>query len=170
MMSLLAILFARRLDAPVDIERTLALVVIHDLVEAVCGDVPSFEDSDRMRNKAANERAAMQRIRQLLPDDLGAEIAALWDEFEARETPEARFAAALDKLEVQMQHNLAPLPTWEPIEYDLVYTKVLPPCAHDSFLAAVARAVIDDAERKMAAGGVDVAAVRAHHSEPGTTP
>ena len=167
MMSLLAILFAKRLATPVDLGRTLRMVIVHDLVEAVCGDVPSFEDSERMQQKAANERAAMQRLRQELPADLGAEIAELWDEFEARQTPEARFAVSLDKLEVQLQHNLAPLDTWERVEYDLVYTKVLQPCAHDEFLAAVARAVIDQAERKMAAGGIDVAALRAAHDPIG---
>jgi putative hydrolase of HD superfamily len=170
MMSLLAILFARRLAVPVDLEKTLKMVIVHDLVEAVCGDVPSFENSERMQHKAANERMAMQRLRLNLPEDLGAAIAELWDEFEARETPEARFAGALDKLEVQLQHNLAPLETWEPIEYGLVYTKVLQPCAHDEFLAAMACAVMDEAERKMSAGGIDVAAVRAAHGDPRATP
>jgi putative hydrolase of HD superfamily len=170
MMSLLAILFAKRLDAPIDLERTLKIVIVHDLVEALCGDVPSFEDSERMQHKAEREHAAMQQLRSHLPDDLGAEISALWHEFEARETAEARFAVALDKLEVQLQHNLAPFKTWEPIEYDLVYTKVLPPCAHDGFLADVARAVMAEAERKMTAGGIDVAAVRARHGATGATP
>jgi len=169
MMSLLAILLSRRLATPVDVDRTLRMVIVHDLVEAVCGDVPSFEPGERMRNKAANERAAMDRLRHELPADLGAEIAALWDEFEARETPEARFAVALDKLEVQLQHNLAPLETWEPVEYGLVYTKVLQPCIHDEFLAELARAVIEQAERKMADGGIDVAAVRAAHGDPAAT-
>jgi putative hydrolases of HD superfamily len=169
MMSLLAILFARRLTAPVDLDRTLRMVIVHDLVEAVCGDVPSFEDSERMRRKPDRERAAIEQIRSMVPDDLGAEIAGLWDEFEARATAEAKFAVALDKLEVQLQHNLAPFETWEPVEYSLVYTKVLQPCAYDAFLADVARAVIDQAEHKMAAGGVDVAALRAAHRDPAAT-
>jgi putative hydrolase of HD superfamily len=163
LMSLLAVLFARRVASPLDLDKALRMVVVHDLVESVCGDVPSFEDSERMLHKAERERAAMQQLSRDLPDDLGAEISALWHEYEARETPEAKFVAALDKLEVQLQHNLAPLDTWEPIEYGLVYTKVLQPCAHDAFLAAVARAVIEQAERKMSAGGIDVAAVRAAH-------
>ena len=47
---------------------------------------------------------------------------------------------------IRAEHNLAPLDTWEPVEYGLVYSKVLPPCMHDEFLAEVARAVIEQAE------------------------
>jgi putative hydrolases of HD superfamily len=170
MMSLLAIVLARRLATPVDVDKTLRMVIVHDLVEALCGDVPSFEQGERMRNKAANEREAIDQLRRGLPDDVGDEIAGLWNEFEARATPEARFAVALDKLEVQLQHNLAPLETWQPVEYDLVYTKVLQPCMHDEFLEEFARAVIEQAEHKMADGGIDVVALRAAHGDPATTP
>jgi putative hydrolase of HD superfamily len=161
MMSLLAILVARRLREPVQLERVLCMIAIHDLVEAVCGDVPSFEESERMRRKAENERAAMQQLAAALPPDLGAEIAGLWHELEERHTAEARLVNAIDKLEVQLQHNLASLATWEPVEHGLIYTKVLPPCAHDEFLAKLAAEVIVQAERKLEDGGVDVAALRA---------
>jgi len=160
MMSLLAIVFAKRLTEPVDLEKTLKMVIVHDLVEALCGDIPSFEESERMRDKAKREAAAMQELSSSLPEDLGAEISGLWREFESRCSAEARFAVALDKLEVQLQHNLAPFETWEPVEYSLVYTKVLPPCSHDAFLSAVAHAVIGAAERKMVAGGVDLTALQ----------
>lgn len=163
MMALMAITLHRRLAHPVDLAHTLKLVVVHDIAEAIVGDIPSFEVSARKAAKATAEAAAMDEIRAMLPPDIGAEIAALWREFEDGATPEARFARALDNLEVQVQHNLADLATWEPLERDLVYTKMDAPSAHDPTLAAFARAVRAQAEEKLAAAGEDVAALRAKH-------
>ena len=61
---------------------------------------------------------------------------------------------------MQVQHNLADLATWEEIEYDLVYTKMDAPCAFDPFLKDLCEAVKAQAEAKMTAAGVDVAAVK----------
>ena len=89
------------------------------------------------------------------------EIFELWHEFEAHATPEAKFATALDNLEVQIQHNLADFGTWEPIEYDLVYTKMDARCSHDAFLTVLCNAVKAQAEAKMVGEGVDVTSIRA---------
>ena len=160
-MALMAVLMHRHLEPPVDITRTLKMILVHDLAEAEAGDIPFFEVSDRKRAKAESERAGMETIRAMLSGPVGEEIVALWEEFEAKETPEARFAGALDNLEVQVQHNLADLATWEPVEYGLVYTKMDAACAHDPFLAAFCAAVKAQAEEKMRAGGVDTDAVKA---------
>ncbi len=165
-MALMAVLMHRHLQVPVDIARTLKMILIHDLAEAEAGDIPYFEVSDRKRDKAALERAGMETIRRMLPDAVGREIVALWEEFEAGETPESRFAGALDHLEVQVQHNLADLATWEPVEYGLVYTKMDASCAHDRFLVAFCDAVKAQAEDKMQAGGVDIGAVKARILNP----
>lgn len=149
-MALMAILSHPHLTVPVDLGHTLKLVVVHDLVEAVCGDVPFFETGDRKALKAARERAAIDEIRDRLPAPTGAEVHALWHEFEEAVTPEAKFAKALDNLEVQVQHNLADLATWEPVEYGLVHGKMEPHCAHDPFLAALCDAVKAQADRKVA--------------------
>jgi len=159
-MSLMAVLMYRHLGRPVDIARTLKMILVHDLAEAEAGDIPVFEISDRKRAKAELERAGMETIRAMLPDAVGAEVVALWQEFEAKQTPEARFATALDHLEVQVQHNLADLDTWEEVEYGVVYTKMDAACADDPFLAGFCAAVKAQAEEKMRAGGVDVAAVK----------
>ncbi len=166
-MALMAVLMHRHLEHPVDLPRTLKMILVHDLAEAQAGDIPFFEVSDRKRAKAELERAGMETIRGMLPEDVGAEIVALWEEFEARETPEARFAGALDNLEVQVQHNLADLATWEPVEYGLVYTKMDAACAHDPFLAAFCAAVKAQAEEKMQAGGVDTEGVKAQVASAG---
>lgn len=159
-MALMALLMHRHLQQPVDIEKTLKMILVHDLVEAEVGDVPFFDTGERKRLKAVRERAAIEKIRGALDAATGQEIYELWQEYEAKATAESRFAGALDHLEVQVQHNLADFATWEPIEYDLVYTKMDGPCAADPFLAAFCSAVKEQAERKMAAGGVDPAAIR----------
>lgn len=175
MMALMALLLRDSLDAPVDLRTVLMMVIVHDLVEAVAGDIPYFEESERKRDKAAIEAAAMVEIQAALPAEIGDEIARLWEAFEERTSLEAKFAVALDNLEVQIQHNLAPFSTWLPLECDLVYKKVLQPCAYDSFLLRLAKGVIDEAETKMAAQGVDVGGLRKMHgfaeaSEPFRAP
>jgi putative hydrolase of HD superfamily len=123
LMCLMALLCHGRLGEPVRLDRLLAMIIVHDLAEAEVGDIPYFETGHRKDTKAARERAAFDRIAQMLPSPDGAMIRDLWDEFEHGHSPEARLARALDHLEVQVQHNLADIATWEPIEYDLVYTK-----------------------------------------------
>jgi putative hydrolases of HD superfamily len=159
-MALMAMLLHPRLAQPVDLERTLKMILVHDLVEADVGDVPFFETGERKTLKAHREREAAERIRDRLGSQVGREIYDLWHEFEARQTPEAKFAGALDHLEVQIQHNMADLSTWEPIEYDLVYTKMDAHCSFDPFLRDLCEAVKARAERKMRAGGVDCDSVK----------
>lgn len=159
-MALMALLMHRHLERPVDIEKTLKMILVHDLVEAEVGDVPFFETGERKQLKAAREQAAIEKIRDALDSATGQEIHDLWQEYEAKASAEARFATALDHLEVQIQHNLADFASWEPIEYDLVYTKMDRPCAGDAFLAAFCNSVKAQAEQKMRAGGIDPAAIR----------
>lgn len=160
-MALMALLTHRHLAQPVDIGQTLKLILMHDLVEIEAGDVPFFETGDRKAAKAAREAAAIETIRAAVGGAAGEEIHALWHEYEARATPEARFAGALDHLEVQVQHNLAELATWEPVEHGLVYSKMDGPCAVDPFLTTLCEAVKAQAEAKMRAGGIDVEVVKA---------
>ncbi len=159
-MALMAMLVHRRLERPVDLAKTLRMILTHDLVEALTGDVPVFDRSERKAMKPERERAAIVEIRARLGDPVGTEIHDLWQEFEAKATPEARLATALDHLEVQIQHNLAGMESWTPIEYDLVYTKMDQHCAFDPFVAALCEAVKEQAEAKMRAAGVDVDAVK----------
>jgi putative hydrolases of HD superfamily len=166
-MALMAVLMHRHLEHPVDLERTLAMIVVHDLVEGIAGDVPFFEIGERKAAKRRRELAAIEEIRAALPEPTGALVAGLWHEFEARATAEAKFAVAIDNLEVQLQHNLADLATWLPLEHELVYTKMDGPCAHDRFLAAFCEAVKADAETKLRAGGIEPETVRARAAAAG---
>jgi putative hydrolase of HD superfamily len=159
-MALMAMLMHRHLKVPVELGKTLKMILTHDLVEAEVGDVPFFDRSERKAKKAARERAAIELIRAKLGGAIGQEVYDLWHEYEAKQTAEAKFAGALDHLEVQVQHNLADIRTWTPIEYDLVYTKMDQACAHDPFLAAFCEAVKDQSEAKMRAAGIDVDGVK----------
>ncbi|MBW3667638.1 MAG: HD domain-containing protein [Actinobacteria bacterium] len=82
---------------PVDMARVLTMVLVHDLVEIDAGDVLVYDTEGRAGRQAAEAQAA-ERIFGLLPDDQAGHLRAAWEEFEARHTPEARFAAAVDRL------------------------------------------------------------------------
>jgi len=153
-MALMAILVHPHLDEPVDLGRTLEMIVVHDLVEALVGDVPYFDTSERKRLKQQREAQAIEEIRERLGRPTGDRIRELFLEFEARATAEARFAGALDNLEVQIQHNLADFSTWTDAEYALIYDKIERPCAYDPFLTALAKAIQAEAEAKLEAGGI----------------
>jgi putative hydrolase of HD superfamily len=81
-----------------DVLRVLQMLIIHDLVEIDAGDTFAY-DTAAMVNQHAREAMAADRIFGLLPLDQGREFRALWDEFEARQTPEAKFAAAVDRFQ-----------------------------------------------------------------------
>ncbi len=165
-MALMAMLLHPHLTVPVDLGHALKLVLVHDLVEAEAGDVPFFEQSERKATKHQRELQAARNMRAALGAPTGDEIFMLWQEFEARTTPAAKFAAALDHLEVQVQHNLAPFESWTEHELALVYTKMDLPCSFDPFLAAFCAAVKAQAEVKMQAAGVDLAALQDRLRQP----
>jgi putative hydrolase of HD superfamily len=100
-----ALVLADQADPQVDIGRVLKMLLLHDIVEIDAGDMPihAAHDADA---QAAKERAAADRILGLLPTDQAREFRALWDEFEAAESPDAVFAKALDRVQPLLQ-NLA---------------------------------------------------------------
>ena len=103
--ALMAFVLAEHADVDgLDIFRIVRMLLIHDIVEVDAGDTFCY-DLDGMAEKAKKERQAAERIFGLLPADQADELRGLWQEFEARETPEARFANALDRLQPVM-HNL----------------------------------------------------------------
>lgn len=86
-----------------DFLRLLKICVIHDLGEALNGDIPAPQQIGKP-DKSEQERSDFARLAASLPDRLRAELLALWDEYETAATPEARVAKALDKLETILQH------------------------------------------------------------------
>jgi putative hydrolase of HD superfamily len=102
-LAVMAILLAEHANQPIDLLRVLKMVLIHDIVEIDAGDTFVY-DTSAMVGKAEREQLAAERLFGMLPEDQAAEFHSIWNEFEARETPEARFAYALDRLDPQI-HN-----------------------------------------------------------------
>ncbi len=102
-LAMMALTFREYAHDTVDILRVIKMVLVHDLVEIDAGDIFLY-DAEGLAEKSRKEKAAAERIFGLLPEDQGRELKELWEEFESRETPEARFAAALDRLEPILQN------------------------------------------------------------------
>lgn len=111
-LALMVPVLAEYADEPIDVGHTIRLVVVHDLVEIYAGDTPIYDDQLRA-SQAERELVAAERLFGLLPADQAAEFRALWDEFEARQTPEARFAKAIDRLEPNLLNWMAGGGTWQ---------------------------------------------------------
>src|SRR3954463_5389842 len=92
----------------VDLLRVLELIAVHDLVEIDAGDTFAYDPDGRVHvTKSERERAAAERVFGLLPSDLADRLRARWEEFEAMQTGEARFANALDPLQALLQNMSA---------------------------------------------------------------
>ena len=144
-LALMALLMKDQIPG-VDMDKVLRMCLIHDLGEAITGDIPSFEKTD------ANERTEAKAIDGLvasLPQPLSGELAALFAEMEARETPEARVFKALDRMEAVLQHNEAPLETWIPLEYELNRTYGTVDAAPYPFLKALREQMCRDTKEKI---------------------
>jgi putative hydrolase of HD superfamily len=110
----------------VDFARLIRICLVHDLGEAIGGDVPAPEQERRLLEdpadgKASQERRDLLTLLEPLPAALQEEITALWDEYEAAATPEARLAKALDKLETIVQHNQGRNPPGFDYRFNLGY-------------------------------------------------
>ncbi len=110
-LALAAMLLQEHAEQPVDLSRVLQMAVVHDLIEIYAGDTFAYDVAGN-RDKEARERAAADRLFALLPPDQGGWIRALWEEFDAMETPDARYAAALDRLMPFLNNYLTEGHTW----------------------------------------------------------
>src|SRR5438874_9575925 len=100
-LAIMAILLAEHANEPVDVTRVVKMVLVHDIVEIDAGDT-YFYDTAAALDKSEREHAASARIFGILPDDQGKELGELWEEFEKGESPDARFALALDRFMPQL--------------------------------------------------------------------
>ncbi|MES1954478.1 metal dependent phosphohydrolase [Salinisphaera hydrothermalis EPR70] len=108
-LAMFALVFAD--DATVDTARVIQMLLVHDIVEIDAGDTPIHGEYDP-KAVEARERAAADRLFGILPEDQAANLLALWQEFEAAQTPEARFAKALDRLQPLLLNTLTGGGTW----------------------------------------------------------
>lgn len=104
-LAVMAVLLEEHAVGDVSVHRVVKMLLIHDVVEIDAGDTFLYDEKAR-ETKDEAERQAAERLFGLLPEDQGREMRALWDEFEARQTPDARYAYALDRLQ-PLLHNVA---------------------------------------------------------------
>ena len=103
-MAVMAYLLKEHANEQVDIGRVMLMCLIHDIVEIDAGDTYAY-DTDSQKSQKEREDRAKDRIFSLLPEDQKAELVSLFDEFEANETPEAKFAHAMDNLQPLMLND-----------------------------------------------------------------
>lgn len=148
-LALMVILLAEHADEPIDVGHTIKLVVVHDLIEIYAGDTPLYDEAGALTQQA-RERAAADRLFALLPADQAGELRALWDEFEARQTPESRFAKAMDRLEPLLLNWMAGGGTWRTpgVTADVVRARKAHIQAASAALGETALTIIDEGERR----------------------
>ena len=115
-LTLYALVLADQAGPDVDITRVIKMLILHDLVEIDAGDNPIFGSYDTA-DMEAQEQLAADRIFGILPNDLRDDLRATWEEFEANETPTARFAKSLDRFQPPMQNLAAGGGSW--VEYNV---------------------------------------------------
>ena len=103
-MAIMAYLLREYANEEVDIAKVMLMCLIHDIVEIDAGDTYAY-DEENLKTQKAREDAAKERIFSILPDDQKMELTALFDEFEAYETAEARYAHSLDNLQPLLLNN-----------------------------------------------------------------
>jgi putative hydrolase of HD superfamily len=121
-LAIMAIILAEHANEPVDVLKVVKMLLIHDVVEIDAGDIFLYDTTINHTNTEAELKAA-KRIFGLLPEEQAADLIAVWEEFEAGETMEAKFARAMDRLEPLLQNVSNGGGTWK--EFDVRYEKVL---------------------------------------------
>lgn len=145
----MAMILAEHAREAVDMAKVLRMILVHDVVEVDAGDTYCYDEA---ANEGRHERetVAARRLFGLLPDDQGRELLALWEEFEARKTPEARYAAALDRFQPLLLNYCTEGRSWR--EHGITKGRVIAANRHMEEGApavwAYALELIDDAVRR----------------------
>ena len=108
----MAVLLEEYSKDKVDIGKVIKIALVHDLVEVYAGDTFAY-DSKGYEDKEQREKDAAVKLFGILDSVQGAEFRALWDEFEAKETPESRYANAIDRIQPLILNYLTDGHTWK---------------------------------------------------------
>lgn len=111
-MAVMAILLAEYANEEIDLLHTLSIILVHDLVEIYAGDTYAY-DTVGNADKREREVAAADKLFELLPDDQKDKFRGLWEEYEEGETPEAKFAASMDRIQPLMLNNASGGLAWK---------------------------------------------------------
>lgn len=144
-LTLFARILAEHANEPVDVERVIFMLMVHDIVEVDAGDVPLHGQQDPDRE--ASEQAAADRLFGLLPDDQMLLLRQCWDEFEAGQTADARFAKAIDRLQPVLLNALTGGGTWVDfaVSIDQVRTRTAQIGSGSDALWSMANAIFNEA-------------------------
>lgn len=121
-LALMAALLSEHANEKIDIARTMLMVLIHDIVEIDAGDTYAYDDAGHL-DKREREVKAAKRIFGLLPEDQAEKMMDLWEEFEASETPEAKFAHSLDCVQPLMLNDATDGKSWR--EHEIKKSQVM---------------------------------------------
>lgn len=111
-LAMMTILLSEYSNEQIDVLRTVTMVLLHDIVEIDAGDTYAYDETAAL-DKREREQAAADRIFALLPEDQAVKLRGIWEEYEARETPEAKFAHTMDNIQPTMLNNATDGRAWE---------------------------------------------------------
>jgi putative hydrolase of HD superfamily len=120
--STMAVILSEYANERIDLAKVLKILLVHDLVEIYAGDTFCYDPVAGL-DKEEREKKAADRLFSLLPDDQRDEIRGLWEEFEARNTPEARFALAMDRLQPILHNYFTEGVQWQ--KHEVVVEQVM---------------------------------------------
>ena len=121
-MAIMTFLLSEYANEEIDVLKTIRMILIHDIVEIDAGDTYAYDDAAKATQHEREEVAA-NRIFGMLPEDQGQELRALWEEFEAGETKEARFARTMDNVQPLLLNDATDGKAWE--EHEVPLSKIL---------------------------------------------
>ena len=130
----------------IDTDKVIRMCLVHDLGEAITGDIPSFEKTD---SDEAAENSAVSGFVNQLPEYWKKQLGEMYREMNELKTPEAKLYKALDKLEAVIQHNEADISTWLPLEYDLQLTYGTEECSFNEYINSLRDEVRSVSEKKI---------------------
>ncbi|MGC9371695.1 MAG: HD domain-containing protein [Thermovirgaceae bacterium] len=145
--ALWALLLHREVDLSVDLGHVLCLILVHDLVEIYAGDTYAY-DTEGVSTQNQREKEAAEKLFSRLPEDLGNWLHELWIEFEATETPDARFAKSLDHLQGFSQNCISGGRSWKEngIKKERTFSRTDLPRRTDPVLAEIVSGLYEFAE------------------------
>ncbi len=111
-LAIMCLLLGEYANENIDLLKTVTMVLFHDVIEIDAGDTYAY-DTKGNETKAERENIAAKRLYSMLPEDQGAKLAALWEEFEKGETPEAKFARTLDRVQPLALNNASGGRSWK---------------------------------------------------------
>ena len=148
-LAMMAMLLFENADSGIDLLKVMKMVIIHDIVEIDAGDTFCYDAQANLDKQEREDRAA-DRLFGILPEDQGIELKQMWIEFDEMKTPEARFAASLDRLQPVLLNYMNEGGSWH--EHNITSTQVIKRNRHiadgSPELWEFAEALIEDAVQK----------------------